>query len=318
MGTGIELALVFIRGKKNYNKERGNKMKIQSKKNPIVRFFLIGLLALSTQIHAQSFESVGVDSEGREFSLQDEDMKSLFLDSNLKDSDSYRGNLADGVVLDESIFDDVHGNDDRKQVTDTTSFPNRTIGRMSVGCTGTLIGPRVVLTAAHCVYNLKKKEWYPNGEFSPGQNGSVKPYGSVKVTKAITTKAYTQDSKTEWDIAVLILDTPIGNQVGWMAYSYDDGLTSVSVNINGYPGDKPHGTMWHSYCPVKDVQTELFTYMCDTYEGNSGSATYRYIAATKERKIFGVHTNGLKQHNYGTRITKAKFDKLQKWKAENP
>lgn len=43
----------------------------------------------------------------------------------------------------ESVF----GNDDRTQITGTTSFPYRTIGRINTGCSGSMIGPYHFLTA---------------------------------------------------------------------------------------------------------------------------------------------------------------------------
>lgn len=261
-------------------------------------------------------ESIQIDSEGYETTLREND----FADGldGLTVTDGFRGSFADGQVINESNERSVQGPDERTRIFDTTTYPNRAIGRLAVGCTGTLIGPRVVLTAGHCVYDLKKKEWIKNLDFSPGQNGKSFPYGTVKWKTATTTKSYTEKGKTEWDFAVVVLEQPIGNQVGFMGYSYNDGLKSVNININGYPGDKEAGTMWHSYCPTSSIATDLIKYLCDTYPGNSGSAIYEYIAKTSERKILGIHTTGLTTYNYGTRLTKAKFAKLNGWKTANP
>jgi hypothetical protein len=45
-------------------------------------------------------------------------------------------------------------------------------------CTGTLIGPKHVVTAAHCVFDINDSRQYVSSlNFVPGENGSQMPYG---------------------------------------------------------------------------------------------------------------------------------------------
>ena len=48
------------------------------------------------------------------------------------------------------------------------------------------------------------------------------------------------------DAGVKLVDSPDGGK---------QPLPLYNVNINGYPGDKPFGTMWHAFCGLQIVQT---------------------------------------------------------------
>ncbi len=133
-----------------------------------------------------------------------------------------------------------NGIDTRTLRTPTTLWPWRTITNSSSGdtdpepnCTMTLIGPRHLVTAAHCLVNFGTSNWKTR-LLTPGRDGmNVSPYGSswMDATPPPGTSAWyivpdpwldpnTDSSGTnefQWDIgAVLMLDR-LGDQTGWMA-----------------------------------------------------------------------------------------------------
>jgi len=214
-----------------------------------------------------------------------------------------------------------------RKITNTNRVPNRMVGHLSNGCTATVVSYNHVLTAAHCVYNFKTKTWKKNLKFIPGRNGSnVKPYGEWKIRRKIASKKYTQEGKIQWDVAIGIVKekngTSVGEYTGWMSFGYKNSLSvNNKVNILGYPGNKPTGTQWSAFCPIKKIQSQYMYHNCDTAPGNSGSPMYSYSQEEGKRIIRGVHTNGFKDGqtklNSGPRINKTLFELLNRWVIES-
>jgi glutamyl endopeptidase len=211
----------------------------------------------------------------------------------------------------------VIGADERVQVNATGNYPYRAIGSIAIGCTGTLIGPHHVLTAGHCVYNVDNDKWYKRIDFSPGHNGSQFPFGTVGWKKALTVAGWTDHHDERFDYALIILDRDIGSETGWFGFAYEEPMRPYLININGYPSDKPEGTMWHAECQIDEVRAEKVYYPCDTFGGMSGSSIYVYDKSKDSRTVYGIHAYGANDRNSGTRIDQAKYEVILNWKNKN-
>jgi V8-like Glu-specific endopeptidase len=209
------------------------------------------------------------------------------------------------------------GVDSRVIFSPTTTWPWRTISQFSYGgdgsgCTGTLIGPRHLITAAHCIVEKGTNNWY-TVTVTPARNGiNTKPYGTSTImpNPAPGTTAWyfapagwRQSSEPsggyrQWDWGLIVIPNRLGDQTGWMGYVARPGSALEDVNQynRGYPScnpdfsERPAGCQTAKMygdtntCPIggyskkgPDGWNRLINIGCDISRGHSGSAVYHYF-----------------------------------------
>jgi V8-like Glu-specific endopeptidase len=119
----------------------------------------------------------------------------------------------------------TEGVDRRKLVQDSSVWPNRTIGFLSINfpgarevpATGVLISPWHVLTAGHCVYDRRHGGWAEDITFDASRCEERRPYPTARAIAVFSPLEWTRGSggDKEYDIAVIVLDRAIGISTGW-------------------------------------------------------------------------------------------------------
>lgn len=213
--------------------------------------------------------------------------------------------------------------DERARIRDTRVRPwdancrlviTMTDGQVAVG-TGWLMGPRLVVTAGHCVHEGEGGRFFKQIEVVPAANGSQSPYGSQVSTRLRASQKWQTSGSLPDDYGAIILDAPFqangsspSMHVTHVATDAELGLGDASVS--GYPADKASATQWVDSDPFSHIMPTRLRYRLDTYGGQSGSAV-----------IHGGNAVGI--HNYGgcpnfsTRITAEVQAQLRVWVDES-
>ncbi|ALC84003.1 MULTISPECIES: trypsin-like serine peptidase [Bacillus] len=214
----------------------------------------------------------------------------------------------------------VIGTDNRTRVNPTTTYPNRTVTFLDVKypkapgsyrCTGFFIDPDTVATAGHCVHDKSKGGWATSITVIPGKTGRSNPFSYTMGTTFYSVKGWTENENSDYDYGAIKVAKSLGNTVGWLGYSWQlSSLNGTGVILQGYPVDKPMGTMWEHSGSIQWSLSNRIGYHIDTHGGQSGAPVYK-----STNHAVGIHSGGYSSYyNVGTRITEAKFDNLSYWK----
>lgn len=213
--------------------------------------------------------------------------------------------LERGEKTDDDRGATIFGRDDRYLFFDR-AYPWRTTGRVRTAggiCAGCTIGPRLVLTASHCI------NWSADGSsagwvtFTPGYFDGDAPWGEIAATRIIywnPALGLLSDLETAFDYAVLVMEEDIGNVIGYPGYrTYNDDWNGGNFwQIIGYPGDLS-GTQRPSFqgdAVISSVGNQslngqtgfVMGHFNDITPGNSGGPCWGWWADEPWPRVVGV------------------------------
>ena len=136
-------------------------------------------------------------------------------------------------------------------------YPYRAAGKLffqepggTYVCSASMITKGVIVTAAHCVANFGKSQFYSNWQFVPGYNNGTAPYGIWYSKSAAVLTSYANGTDACYQTGVICQDdvalidlyvqngTHLGDIVGWYGYGYGDfGYSNGTALLTqlGYP-----------------------------------------------------------------------------------
>ncbi len=158
------------------------------------------------------------------------------------------------------------------------------VGRLDIAgrafCTGALIAPDLVLTAAHCMYDSDTGRRYAPAEIefrADWRNGRASAYRSVRRAIAHPDFRFTgsdRSSRTAYDLALLELDQPV-RSARIKPFATDvRPRKGAEVGVVSYAHDRAESPALQELCHVLARRSGTLILSCEVDFGSSGAPIF--------------------------------------------